>query len=175
MKKKAPISSQPPSPPPFPRKVQFHRVQMIGMPLLMVVPLLALFGFFGESSTTTQTQNDRLRVQVTYTTRSRYKIASPVEVTVYNRSTTALATVEVRFAKAYIDQFADVVFTPQVTAITDQEYIVQLHDLPPEVTRVVTVNLQGERYGRHEGGITVSEASAPTNGLALPITTWIFP
>lgn len=171
----AQIDSQPPAPPPFPRKIQLHRVQLIGMPILMLVPLLAILGVFGETFTTTQAQSDRLTVRVQYATRYRYKMTNPVEVTVHNTSTAPLATVEVRFAKAYIDQFSDPVFTPQVETITDQFYIVQLRDLQPEETQVVTVSLQGERYGRHQGVIIIADTADPAHELATPIATWIFP
>ncbi|MCE7986160.1 MAG: hypothetical protein DYG89_33710 [Caldilinea sp. CFX5] len=167
--------SQPPPPPPFPRKIQLHRVQLIGMPLLMLVPLLAILGVFGETFATTKSQHDRLTVQVHYATRYRYKMANPVEVAVHNDSTAPLAAVEVRFAKAYIDQFSDTTFTPQVETITDQFYIVRFRDLQPDETRIVTVSLQGERYGRHQGVIVVADADDPAHGLETPIATWIFP
>lgn len=167
--------SQPPPPPPFPRKIQLHRVQLIGMPLLMLVPLLAILGVFGETFTTTQARNDRLTVQARYATRYRYKMANPVGVTIHNASTAPSATVEVRFAKGYIDQFSDGSFTPQVAKITEQFYLVPITDLQPGETRVVTVSLQGERYGRHQGVIVVATADDPANELAMPIVTWIFP
>lgn len=141
----------------------------------MLVPLLAILGLFGETFTTTQAQNDRMTIQVRYATRYRYKLENPVEVAVFNASPAPLATVEVRFAKAYIDQFADAAFTPQVKRITDQFYIVELHDLQPAETQVVTVSLQGERYGRHRGVIVVVDAGNPTNEVATPLATWIFP
>jgi hypothetical protein len=165
--------SQPPQPPPFPRKIQLHRVQLIGMPLLMLIPLLALFGVFGETFATVEEANATLAVEVTYATRYRYKLANPLEVSVHNRSADRLSVVEVRLTKAYIDQFSGVSFTPQPEAITDEFYIIELHDLAPTETRVVSVTLQGEEYWRHTGRVVVSTTG--TQPVTLPLVTWIFP
>lgn len=87
--------SQPPPPPPFPRRIQLHRVQLIGMPILMLVPLLAILGVFGETFATTQAANDRLSVQVQYATRSRYGMANPTEVAVHSTSSTPLTALSI--------------------------------------------------------------------------------
>lgn len=141
----------------------------------MVLPLLALLGVFGETFDTVQVRHDALAVQVHYATRYRYKMVNALEVSVRNMETVPLATVEVRFAKGYIDHFSEATFTPQVEAITGEFYIVKLNDLQPEETRVVNVSLQGEQYGRHQGVIVVASSDNPADVIEAPIATWIFP
>lgn len=165
--------SQPPQPPPFPRKIQLHRVQLIGMPILMLIPLLALFGVFGETFDTLQAGNDSFAMEVTYATRYRYKMSNPVEVSVHNVSAEPLPVVEVRFTTEYIDQFSEVTFTPQAETVTGEFYIVELHDLQPQETRIVNVSLQGERYWRHQGRVIVSAEGVEP--IAVTLVTWIFP
>lgn len=143
------------------------------MPLLILIPLLALLGVFGETFTTLQTANDTFDVQVTYATRYRYKMMNPLEVSVRNLSPASFSVVDVRFAKEYIDQFSEVTFTPQVEQITSDFYLVEIRNLQPGETRVVHVSLQGERYWRHEGHtIIAAEGAEP---LAVTVATWIFP
>lgn len=162
----------PPSPPEFARKTQLHRVQLIGMPMLMLLSILALFGFFGETSTTEQVADDTLTAQVSYVTRARYSLSYQLEVALSNQTTQPLSEVEILFPKKYIDGFSNINFMPVVETITDQAYILKIRDLQPAETRVATVSLQGNRYGHQQGAIGVT---AGVNTLQLPIDTWIFP
>ena len=75
-----------PQPPPFQRKLQFHPTQRIGIPLLMILPILALFGLFGETYTTNHAENEQLSMQVEYATRYRYKMTNDLRVSVTNLS-----------------------------------------------------------------------------------------
>lgn len=173
MARKVQNVSHPPAPPPFPRQIRLRPVQWIGIPLLMLIPLLAIFGLFGESFKTVQAGNEMLDVKVTYPARFRYQMYDSLEVTVRNLSPQPLSVVEVRFAKSYIDQFDNVDFTPQAEALKDGYYIVELHDVAAQQAQAVNVNLQADKAGRHVGEIVLSGVG--TQPAVLNVVTWVFP
>lgn len=56
--------SHPPKPPEVSRNVQFSLVQLVGITLLMIVPVLALFGVFGESLNKERVTPDEVFVEL---------------------------------------------------------------------------------------------------------------
>ncbi|MFN8446334.1 MAG: hypothetical protein U0175_36420 [Caldilineaceae bacterium] len=173
MARKVQNVSQPPAPPPFPRQIQLRPVQWIGIPVLLLIPFLALFGVFGESFETLQANNKTLSVEVTYPNRFRYQMYDSMEVTVHNLSPQPISTVEVLFAKDYIDQFDNVDFTPRVGAVEDGYYVVELHDLAAQQTQAVNVDLQADKAWRHAGEIMISIVGSKS--INLNLVTWVFP
>jgi hypothetical protein len=81
--------------------------------------------------------------------------------------------VTVYFDRDYIDSFSTVTFTPDVKSITDVAYIVELSDLQPQETRIVSVQLQAEKYWRHEGEIMATFTE--TIGAEVSLRTFVFP
>ena len=165
--------SDPPQPPPFQRKLQFHRVQLIGVPLLMILPILGLFGLFGETFSTVQAENEQLAMQVEYATRYRYKMINDMLVTITNLSDQSPVTVTVEFGRSYIDQFSTVTFTPSAERITGEVYEVELKEMEAGATQVVEVELQGERYWHHTGIISASIPGGEP--VQLSVGTTIYP
>lgn len=165
--------SQPPQPPPVSRKLQFHRVQMIGVPLMMLIPVLALFGLFGETVNSVDASSTPLEMRVEYPTRFRYKMIDSIRVSLFNKSDQPLATVQVGFDRAYIEGFSTVTFTPSVKHITDSFYFVEVNDLQPGETRIISVTIQAEKYGKHQGTITADPENS--DALEVSIATFTFP
>jgi hypothetical protein len=163
----------PPSPPEIKRRVQFHRLQMVGVPLLMLISILALAGVFGEDSYSVNDSNSQLLIEVEYPTRFRYKMINPIRVSVKNVSTQPLATVQVNFDRAYIDSFSGVSFTPDVALITDAVYVLELTDLQPQETQMLTVEIQANKYWRQRGAVT----AVPENdeSVTVSLDTFVFP
>ncbi len=164
---------EPPQPPEIQRKVQFSRTQLIGVPLLMLLPILALFGVFDDSLHTATEQSPGVELMVEYPTRTRYKAPQSLEVSVRNTSAEALDDVTVTFDRAYIDAFEDVTFTPDVSEISDQVYQVQLDDVPPGDMRRITVDLKPRSYGTQRGTIAVSSTNSGEPQVA--VDTFVFP
>ncbi|HEX2167380.1 MAG TPA: hypothetical protein VHG09_09145, partial [Longimicrobiales bacterium] len=52
----------PPGPPEIERKLSMYRFQLIGLPFLLAIPLLALFGVFGESRSDLRAESGSLEV-----------------------------------------------------------------------------------------------------------------
>lgn len=170
-KKEAPKPSQPPD---VNKKFQFYSFQWVGLPLILLIPILALFGLFGESVESVSTSNQQLDMSVEYPTRFRYKMIDEVTVSLSNVSEQAIPGVLVNFDRQYIEAFSTVTFTPSLKSISNLDYIMEISDLQPGETRVVTLTIQAEKYGLHRGVISTA---APGEGsdLELPVATFTFP
>jgi hypothetical protein len=162
-----------PEAPEIERKLQISRLQWIGMPLIMLIPLLAIFGFFGESFRQVSAASTELDLQINYPTRTRYAVNTPLAVNIRNISAQAMPTVTLRFDQAYVERFSDFTFKPALTRVSAQAYEVELNDVAPGETRRVMVDLKGDQYGRQQGIISASTAAGAA--VQTEITTWIFP
>jgi hypothetical protein len=165
--------SQPPQPPTVARRLQFHHLQLIGIPLLLLVPVLALFSVFGETVSSTVAASPELELHVEYPTRFRYKMIDTVMVSFTNVSARTLSSVQVEFERAYVEKFSTVAFTPSVKHVTDAAYIVEVNELLPGETRIISVTIQAEKFGRHAGSITATYDNAER--LQVSIDTFAFP
>jgi hypothetical protein len=166
-------AEQPPQPPDVAHRLQFYPWQLIGVGLIMLVPVLALLGVFGESRGATHASGAGLEVRVEYLTRLRYKMLNPMTVSVQNMSTQSIPTLTVAVDRAYIEGFSDVTFTPDADEITGSDYVVELIGVPPGETRVVTVSLEARRYGRFTGRVRAAAGDgAPAEAR---VETFVFP
>lgn len=173
MSYKTPGDPKLPEAPEIERKIQISRLQWIGVPLIMLIPLLAILGFFGESFRQVSAASTELELQINYPTRTRYAVNTPLAVNIRNISAQAMPTVTVRFDQGYVERFSDFTFKPELTRVSAQAYEVQLNDMTPGETRRIIVDLKGDQYGRQQGVISASTAAGAA--VQTKITTWIFP
>lgn len=153
-----------------PRRLRFYRFQWVGLPLLFLLPILALLGVFGETRGSADDMGAEIALRVEYPTRYRYKQIHPVEVAVENTSARTLDTVVVAFDPAYVRRFSTPAFIPSPT----EPFEVELLDVRPGEVRRVWAELQGEHYGRHRGTIEAYQAGG-TDTTSVSVSTFIFP
>src|SRR4030088_475627 len=159
------------SPPPAPSidpKIRLSWKQRIGFPLLLVIPLLALFGTFGESQAHSGATSGSISVAVSYPARFRYRQVQSLRVSVRNLSPVAADTIRVSFDTAYISRFSSVRFDPAAKSA----YTVELTDVQPSESRLVSVELWGQDYGSHRGRIVVRRG---TDSAIVHLRTLVFP
>jgi hypothetical protein len=163
---------QPPEPPEVKRAINLYPYQWIGIPLMLLIPILAVFGVFGDRyNRVTQTGNG-LEIEINYGTHLRYKTLNPLEISVRNMGGETLERLVVSIDRDYIENFTNVQFKPDVARLNDKFYEVEFENMPAGDTRVVTVELQGERPGQHSGTIT---ASTGGGAVQTSIETFVFP
>jgi len=158
----------PAAPPPTTRRLALTRKQQLGLPLLALIPILTLFGFFGERSATVHASSAAIAMSVRYPERFRYRQVQPLEITVRNSSSHAIDTIEVSLDTAYITRFSSVRIMPD----PDRAFVVQLIAVRPGESRLVAAELWGEQYGRHRGRIVVR---TPNDSAAVIVQTLVFP
>jgi hypothetical protein len=143
------------------------------MQLMILIPVLALLGLFGETVATATASHAQLEMSVEYPTRFRYKMLHSVTVSLVNISDEPLATVLVGFDRDYIERFSTVTFTPPVKHITEDEYLVEVTALEPGESRIISAAIQAEQYGKHTGVIAATSEHA--EALQVSIETITFP
>jgi hypothetical protein len=158
-----------PEPPEIDRRVRIPAFRALGLAVMVAIPVLALIGLFGERWNREAAESGDIAVRVEYPSRYRYKMLNSITAAVTNRSNELIDTVMVRLDTSYALRFSTVVFTPAA----EDAYAVPVTRIAPDETRLVVIELQGERYGRHEGGLHFESTSGDT--LAIPVHTLIFP
>jgi len=158
----------PTAPPQTRRRIALTRKQRIGLPSMTLIPLLALFGVFGERSAALDTASASLAVSVRYPVRFRYRQTEAIEIAVRNLSSRVLDTIDVSLDTAYLTRFANVRITPEPR----RAFTVELTGVKPGEQRLVAADLEGDRYGRHHGRITVS---VPNDSVTVTVRTLVFP
>jgi hypothetical protein len=160
--------AEPERPPVIKAKIELSWKQRLGFPILIAIPILALFGIFGEREARIRVTSGTLDVRVSYPTRFRYRQVQSLDVSVSNLSERVLDTVSVSFDTAYISRFSGVRFDPAARTA----YTVDLTNVKPSESRLVSVELWGQDYGNHRGSIVVRYGSDST---MAHLKTLVFP
>ena len=92
---------------------------------MVAIPILALFGVFGESQTRARATTASLDMMVSYPSRFRYRQVQSLHVTVRNLTSSVADTVKVAFDTSYISRFSGVRFDPA----SKSAYVVDLTDV----------------------------------------------
>ena len=168
MTRQAATPQEPPAPPETRPRLHLRTSQLVGMLFFAAFPLAALLGLFGDSTAEVGAPSAALELRVSYPTRFRYKTIHPLEVRVRNRSANPLDRVVVTFDQEYVSGFSNVRFTPEAV----RAYEVELRGVQPGEERLVSVEVQAERYGRHRGTVT---AASGAEAVTAELQTFTFP
>lgn len=158
-----------PEAPEIDRRLRIPMFRAAGLAVIALVPVLAVIGVFGERWSSESGARGAVAVEVEYPTRYRYKMLNSIAATVTNRSAARIDTITVRLDTSYALRFSTVVFTPPA----EEAYAVPLTRIDVGESRLVVIELQAERYGRHAGRLHFESTSGDT--LAIPVHTMIFP
>jgi len=81
-----PDRTEPPPPPQTSPRFAFTRKQYLGLPLLIAIPVLTLFGVFGERRDVARASSRSVEMTVRYPSRFRYRQVQSLDVAVRNVS-----------------------------------------------------------------------------------------
>lgn len=151
------------------RRLKFGGLQLVGLGLIMLVPVLAAFRVFGAGSAIVSADGEGLRVSVEYPPRVRHGSMEIVAVLLSNRGPTALDTVTIRFDSSYVAKFTD----PQFVPSPSRAFEVELTDVGPGESRRVQLGLRANEYGRHAGRIAAATPAGDSASVA--VVTLVFP
>lgn len=158
----------PPDPPPVPRALRLTTLQRIGLPVLFAIPILALFGVFGEHFATAHADGPGLALTMRYPNRAHYRQPMSFRLSIRNVSSQPADTITVTLDTAFMRAFSDV----SISAPLNGAYVARITNLAPGETRAISAMVSGERYGRHAGVIAVA---GPLGTARLPVATFVFP
>ncbi len=161
-------ASEPPRAPKFRRRIALTRKQRFGLPIIVLVPILALLGIFGERQVDTTARSATVAMAVRYPERFRYRQTQSLEIRVTNLAPKDIDTVHVWLDSAYVTRFVNVRIEPAPRTA----FAVDLVRVRPNESRLITVELVADRYGRQRGRVG---ASTRTDSIAVSLSTLVFP
>lgn len=132
----------PPEPPDIERRLSFHPLQLFGVPLLMLIPILALLGVFGDGHSEAQIAGQRVELRVVYPERMRYKAVRIIGVSVRNTSAEPISGARLVLNREYFSHFTRVAFTPAQDAVDAGAFYFDLPDLLPGDAALVEVEIE---------------------------------
>jgi hypothetical protein len=156
-------------PPRVERRFAMYPAQWLGLALLMLVPALALAGVFGESRHQSETRAGDIALRVSHPARTRFEQIGAVDVLVTNTGPSSIDTVRVAIDTAYLSRFAGVAITPAAAA----PFEIELTDVAAGQSRLVHVEIDAMRPGRHRGVVSATAGRADT--ARVEIATIVFP
>lgn len=159
---------EPPKAPTIPAKIRLNRSEKMGLPFLFLLPVLAVAGAFGPATEVVEGQTSSVGWSAEYPSRLRFQNSERLNVRVQNRSQVTLAQVKLAFDPNYIHAFTTVAFDPAPS----KSYEVELQNLAPGESRLVSVQLAAEQYGPHKGWIALSDGQ---EAARANLSTFIFP
>jgi len=165
--------AQLPEAPALNRRFAIYPMQLVGMALIVLIPLLAIFGVLGEVQGSAEANSAAFALTVDYPLRTRHRVFEIITITVENQSDQAYDTVTIRVTEDYIASFAEVAFDVEVERITPDAYEFELTDFQPGESRVVGVELRADQYWQHDGTVEVSAEGAES--VSVQVGTFVFP
>ncbi len=159
---------EPPSAPEIPPKVRLDRSAKLGLPFLFLLPALAMVGVFGPTTEVAHGRSGAATWSVEYPARLRFRNSDRLIVRVANPGRSPLAQVRVAFDPDYIQSFTAVGFEPA----PDQAYVVDIGDLEPGESALVSVDLTADDYGSQRGWIALTAGQARSR---IALESFVFP
>ena len=145
-----------------------HRIELVGIILLALLPLLAVLGVFGPASGEGQASGGQLQVRVEHPTLMRFQNLERLRIVVTNEGAESVQDIRIAIDPDYVEAFSGASFEPQ----PDQPYSFEVAELRPGEQRLFTTELTANEFGRHEGRLTFESPGAA--GTAQ-FHTFVFP
>lgn len=158
----------PPAAPEIARALRLTTLQKIGLPVLFIIPILALFGVFGERFAIRAASGSGVAARVSYPDRIHYRQTMPLRIMVWNASTRAADSIMISLDPEFMRAFSAISITPAAT----RAYTIVLRHVKPGERRVISGDVAGERYGRSDGNVRVAGIAGE---LCIPVATFVFP
>jgi hypothetical protein len=155
------------------RGIALNRTQWIAVPLLLVLPVLALAGFAGDREGEASARGTGLALRVTYPEWLHYSTNRSLTAAVTNLGSEALSPVVVRFDAEYLEAFTNLRIRTGTTRDSPEGVDVELPALAPGATAEIHLDVQGERYGPHRGRIAAVAAGG--NAVRVEVGTLVLP
>lgn len=164
---------RPPPAPLFERRIRFDWPELIGLPLLAVLPLLALCGLFDEQRALVAARQHGLLVKVDYPSRLRFEHDSALDVVIRNERATPISNVRLVMDRAFLAHFDRLHFEPPSGTLHADRWELALPTIAPGDARHVRIEVRPAHPGLHHGLFALE---AP-DGTRLPVVvrTLIWP
>ena len=149
--------------------LRMWKYQWIGIPLILIMPILAIMGVFGREIKNLNITGGGITAQIEYPSKIRYGQEEFIRVELTNDSSKTMRDVSVSFDKNYIQKFDGSEFKPQA----DINYFVKAGDISPGNKKILEVKLKAGERGSNSGKIIISSRNKEI--ISEELNTFIFP
>ncbi|HSI73890.1 MAG TPA: hypothetical protein VK934_12005 [Fimbriimonas sp.] len=154
------------------RRFKFYPTQALGLPLIALLPLLALFRVFDTTLETAKATQNGLTLVVRYPVKLRHRTIEPMQLSVRNDSHSVREKIELKVNREFIQRFRDASFNPNITEVDEQSYIVEFLDVMPGELRTLEIDLEAATAGTLTAHCS---AKAGESEVGTDVSTWIYP
>ena len=161
-------ATEPPELPVLKRRLKLGGWQLLGIGVLVLIPVLAMFKVFGAGQASITGQAGAIRIDVDYPPRIRHGSTEMVTALVTNLGASAMDTMTVVFDSSYVGRVLEPRFLPSAS----RAFEVDLIGVAPRETRKVQLGFYAEDYGRHAGSVSARHAGDTARAA---IATFVFP
>ncbi|MDR7152244.1 hypothetical protein J2W49_004220 [Hydrogenophaga palleronii] len=171
-------SPEPDGPPVFRRAVRVGWLEAIGVPVLALLPVLALFDQLGPSTArataTSETGPGRVELSVEHPRTVRHRGQTELVVGVHNAGTQVLEGLRIGIDETYLGRFARVDMLPSAQSDASGHVEVALPPLRAGERTTVRMRLEAGSWGGFGGTVQVADAERIVL-VGLDISTWVLP
>lgn len=162
-----------PQAPSIPLKFRLYPFQMVLLPFLFVIPILALTGLFGGKMEEKSRTEEAITLEVTFPPTTRFDQPEMMQIGVYNGSDQPLTAASLTIDRAYLDNFTAINFNPAEVLINQESYIFTLDVIPSGEAYFVNLDYRAMDTGTLAGTVSLRQADAPD--IVIEISTFVFP
>lgn len=164
---------RPPQAPAFRPHICLDQAEKIGIPLLLLLPVLGLCGVFDEQVASVTAPSRDFTLQVTYPSRTRHHLDTAVEIEVHNTTGRALPRVTLAVDRHYLAAFDQLRFLPEPTRQEADAFEIDFSNLQAGEIRRLKIELRPDRPWLHRARISAhtpdgARAEARLSSLIFP-------
>lgn len=144
---------------PYPRVVRLGALEWIGIPLLALLPALALLGALGPAHTEVEetVPAANLRLELRHPARLRHKSDGALRVRVHNSGPTERRGLTIGLDQHYLDHFGRVLALPPPQSLSGEALRIPLPPLAAGESASVRLVLEANDWGRRTGWIELGD------------------
>lgn len=150
------------------QRLHLPALQWIGLPLMLVMPALALAGAFDPHTARSRTSLGELEIEIEASDRVRLHRSAGIEVEVRNTGARA-AGAEVALSPELLEGAQAIDFVPS----PHRAWAVRLDAIAPGEARRVVVEYEADAPGVHRGALHVRDDEG--REVRAPLQTIVFP
>lgn len=143
-------------------------MQIVGLGVLTLIPILAIFKVFGDGDASVSGRSATLALTVDYPPRLRYGTAEVLVAEVTNSSAAVMDTLKVIFDSTYVGKLAEARFAPPVS----RAYELDLLNVRPGESRRVELDFYAEQYWSHGGSVLAAHGG---DTARVMVQTFVLP
>ncbi|MBL0944055.1 MAG: hypothetical protein IBJ04_07000 [Hydrogenophaga sp.] len=162
-----------PAPPPgFVRRVRLGRLEAIGLPVLALLPCLALSGLLGPTDISRSAQlaliPGTVALRVQHPSRLRHRGSGSLLIEVVNTGDQPLPALSLGISEGYLDRFSRADLLPATAADSRSGRLaVGLPALRAGERTRLHIRLEADGWGRHRGWVDLTSDGRPGGGPGL--------